>query len=64
MKNFQVRHGQSDSIIFPETFFLESSKWLLEFFLGDNRTLLAGPGIYAQFYHINSCPAVFIYTLV
>ena len=64
MKNFQVRHGQSDSIIFPETFSLGSSKWLLDLPLGDNRTLLAGPGIFPQLYYINSCPAVFIYKLV
>ena len=26
MKNFQIKHGQHDSIIFPKTFSLESSK--------------------------------------
>ena len=26
IKNFNIKHGQSDSIIFLETFFLESSK--------------------------------------
>ena len=29
MKNFQVKHGQFDSIIFLKTFSLESSKYLL-----------------------------------
>ena len=27
MKNFQVKHGQYDNIIFPETFYFESSKY-------------------------------------
>ena len=30
MKNFQVKHGQCDSIIFLKTFSLESSKQVVE----------------------------------
>ena len=33
MKKFQVRHGQCDSIIFPETFSFGISKQLLDFHL-------------------------------
>ena len=39
MKNFQVKHGQCDSIIFPETFSFESSKYLLDLCLAGSRIL-------------------------
>ena len=39
MKNFQVKHGQFDSIIIPKTFVLESSKSLLHLCLADSRFL-------------------------
>ena len=48
MKNFQVKHGQCDSIIFPETFSFGSSKFSLDLHIGENRILLTGPGIYPQ----------------
>ena len=54
MKNFQVIHGQCDSIILPETFSLESSKQLLDPPLGDNRIPLTGPGIYPQFLELHA----------
>ena len=53
MENFQLRHGQCDSSILPETFSLGSSKCLLDL-------LLTGPGIYPQIYHRTPCPAVLI----
>ena len=34
-KNFQVKHGQCDSIILPETFSFESSKQLLDLCLAE-----------------------------
>ena len=58
MSNFQVEHGQCDSIIFPETFSFGSSNYLLDLPLGDNRILLTDPGIYPQIYHRTSCPTV------
>ena len=55
MKNFQLEHGQCDSIIFPQNIFLDfcftGSMILL---------LLTGPGIYPQIYHRIPCPAVLI----
>ena len=39
MKNFQVKHGQCDSIIFPKTFSFESSKELLDLCFPDNMIL-------------------------
>ena len=39
MKNFQVKHGQCDRIIFPTTFSFESSKWLLDLCFADSRIL-------------------------
>ena len=39
MKNFQVKHGQCDRIIFPEIFSFESSKWLLDLCFADSRIL-------------------------
>ena len=39
MKNFQVKHGQCDSIIFPKTFSIESSKQLLDLCFADSRIL-------------------------
>ena len=60
MKNFQVKHGQCDSIIFPVTFSFGSSQHLLNLFLGDNRILLTGPGIYSHIYHRTPCPTVLI----
>ena len=51
IKNFQVKHGQCDSIIFPETLFVASSKYLLDLLLGDIRILLRGPRIYTLIYH-------------
>ena len=60
MKNFQLRHGQCDSIILPETFSLGSSKCLLDFPLGGNRILLTGPGIYPQIYHRTPSPSVLL----
>ena len=38
-KNFQVKHGQSDSIIFPKTFSFQTSKSLLDICLVDSRIL-------------------------
>ena len=58
MNNFQLTHGQCDSIILPETFSLGNSKYLLDLPLGDNRVLLTGPGIYPQIYHRTPSPAV------
>ena len=60
MKNFQVKHGQCDSIIFSEFFFFGSSKHLLDIPLDDNRILLIGPGTYPEIYHRTPCPAVLI----
>ena len=60
MKNFQLRHGQCDSVILPKIFSLGGSKYLLDLPLGDNRILLAGPGIYPQIYHRTPRPAVLI----
>ena len=39
MKNFQVKHGQCDSIIFPKTFTFENSKRLLDLCLPESRIL-------------------------
>ena len=39
MKNFQVKHGQCDSIAFPKTFSFENSKWLLDLCLDNSRIL-------------------------
>ena len=39
MKNFQVKPGQCDSIIFPKTFSFESSKELLDLCFPDNMIL-------------------------
>ena len=39
VKNFQVKHGQCDSIISHKTFSFESSKLLLDFCLSDSMTL-------------------------
>ena len=39
LKNFQVNHGQRDSIIFPQTFSVESSKQLLDLCLAESRIL-------------------------
>ena len=39
MKNFQVKHGHCDSIIFPKTFSFESFKWLLDLCFADSRIL-------------------------
>ena len=60
MKNFQVKHGQYDSIIFPDTFSFGRFKYLLDLPLGDNMILLTQPGIYPQVYHRTPCPAVLI----
>ena len=60
MKNFYVKHGQCDSIIFSETFSLGRSKYLLELPLGYNKILLTVPRIYPQIYHRNLWPALLI----
>ena len=39
VKNFQVKHGRCDSIIFPKTFSFESSKSLLDLYLANSRIL-------------------------
>ena len=39
MKNFQVKHGQCDSIIFLKIFPFENSKQLLEICLADTRIM-------------------------
>ena len=39
VKNFQVKHGQCDSIIFPKTFSFKRSKSLLDLCLPDSRIL-------------------------
>ena len=40
MKNFQVKHGQCDSILFLKTFSLENpKKLLLNLFIADSRIL-------------------------
>ena len=49
MKYFQLKHSQCDSVIFPETFSLGSSKNLLNLSLVDNSILLTDPGIYLKF---------------
>ena len=38
-KNFQVKHGQCGSIIFPKTFSFESCKYLLDLYLADSRVM-------------------------
>ena len=38
-EEFQVKHGQSDSIIFPKTFSFQTSKSLLDLCLVDSRIL-------------------------
>ena len=60
MNNFQVIHGQYDSIIFPETFSLGSSKQLFDLLLGDNRILLTGPGIYPQILELHAQLYLFV----
>ena len=39
MKNFHIKDGQCDSIIFLKTFSFESSKQLLDLCLADSRIL-------------------------
>ena len=39
MKNFQIKHGQCDTIIFSKTFSFERSKLLLDLCLADSRIL-------------------------
>ena len=39
MKNFQVKHGQCDSVILPQNICFEGSKLLLDICLADNRIL-------------------------
>ena len=56
MKNFQVKNGQCDSIIFSETFSLGSSYYLLDLPLDESRTPLIGPRIYPQIYRRIPCP--------
>ena len=58
MENFQIKHSQCDSNIFPETFSFGSCKYLLDLPLGNNRILLTSPGVYPQIYQITPCPAV------
>ena len=58
MKNFPVKHGQCNSIIFPETFSFGSSKYLSDIPIGDSRILLKGPGIYPQICHRTQYPEV------
>ena len=58
MKNFQVKHGQCDSIIFAEIVSFRSPKYLLDLLLRDNAILLTSTGIYPQIYHRTPCPAV------
>ena len=60
MNNFQVKHGQCDTIIFQETFSFGSSEYLSDLLLGDNRIVLTGTGIYPQIYHRASYLAVLI----
>ena len=59
-KNFQVKYGYCDSIIFPETFSSGSSEYSLDLPLGDNRILLTGLGMYPQISHRTPFPAVLI----
>ena len=39
MKNFQIRHGQCDSVIYPKTFAFQCSKLLLDLCLADSKIL-------------------------
>ena len=39
MKNFQVKHGQCDKVIFSKTFSFESSNWLIDLWLAESRIL-------------------------
>ena len=55
VKKFQVRYGQCENIIFPETFTIGNSKYLLDLPLGDiNRILFTGPGIYSQILELHA----------
>ena len=64
MKNFQVNHGQCESIIIPKNIF--PLKALSNYsirplpFWQQNSLHLTGPGIYPQIYHRTSCPEVLI----
>ena len=60
MKNFHVMLGQCNSIIFPKSFSLGNSKYLLDLPLGDNMILLTDLGIFPQIYYRTLCPVVLI----
>ena len=57
-KKFQVRHGEYDSIIFPDTFSPGSYKELLGLPRSDKRTLPTHPGIYPQNFIYHRTPYV------
>ena len=62
MKNFQVNHGQCESIIIPKNIFpfkaLSNYSIRPLTFWQQDSLLLAGPGIYPQIYHRTPCPEV------
>ena len=63
IKNFQVKHGQCDSIILPQNIFF----WRLYVIARplpcclQDSLLLICPGIYPKIYHRTPCPAVLIF---
>ena len=60
IKNFQVKHGQCDIIIFSKTLSFERSSQLKYLCWKQGSFLLIGFGIYLQIFHRTPCPAVLI----
>ena len=62
VKNFQVKHGQCDSVIFPKNIFF----WRLQVIARPlscwqyDSLLFICPGIYPQVYHRTACPVELI----
>ena len=54
-KNFQVKRGQCDSVIFLETFSFGSSKYLLDLPLSDTEFFCQVLDLSTQIYHSTSC---------
>ena len=61
MKNFQVIHGQCDSILFPKTF---SHGRSIRPSLTDKRILLIGHGIFPQILELHGLLCLFVVRLI
>ena len=63
MNNFQIKHGQCDSIIFTKIYFFWNISVIIRTLLcwKQDSLLLTGPGIYSQIYQGATCPTVLIY---